>query len=222
MLTVISCRCDQLFVIQNFDNFRACKTGQSQIENMTDDFGWFRVNNKVCPFRVQFVAKTGSSNKITIFHTLGIAGKHLCGKIPAVVAVQDGFEHNRHIIGQTGGNSTVILIINRNKPNIQEGKDLLNVIANNDIIAGKSGKILDDDTLDFSLTGKTNHTLKFRPVFRGAGISVIHKFLNPPMIKFRVGSKVIMNQFPLVADGRAFILVFIQIVIGMRKTDIAG
>ena len=84
---------------------------------------------------------------ISTLHSLCVKGKHFGRQVPAVVAVQNGFQNNRHIIRNVHIEIAVITIIDGYEPYSKERKDLFQIVAHHDVVSGEAGKILYNDTM---------------------------------------------------------------------------
>ena len=93
-----------------------------------------------------------------------------------------------------GAGFAVVTIVDRDKANTQERENLLQVFSNEDIIAGKAGEVLDDNTLDFPPFGSFQHFLKFWAITICAGITIIYKFLYIPVVKFFMCLDIVLYQ----------------------------
>ena len=83
-------------------------------------------------------------------------------------------------------------------------------------------KIFDNNTLNTAPMDPFNHALKVRPVAVGAGITVIHKFMYLPSVKFRMIADVLENQRPLITDALALVFDFAGFLVSQRQANIIG
>lgn len=97
-------------------------------------------------------------------------------QILAVVVVYKISESHVHADGFAFEPVAVVLVIDGDKPDAEEGEDMLEVVADFEIVPSESREVLDDDATDFAFSGEVNHPRKIRSVKVCAGESVVAKF----------------------------------------------
>ena len=145
-----------------------------------------------------------TSNKFAI-SSLGLQiGTNLDGNIPAIRVVNQVFERKNDFVAYLLRLCRVVVVVDGNKTDAQGRKNLLDISAGINVVTTKTGKVFDNDAVDFSCFDLFHHSLKVRTVKISTCITIIAELLNQSDL--RVSAHIIFNQLSLISDTIAFFL----------------
>ena len=96
----------------------------------------------------------------------------------------------------------VIVIVHRNEAHPQLREQFFDILATINIVSAKTRQILDDDTVDQTLSDIHHHSLEIRSVKIGSGVAIVLVFSN--QCHLRMTCQIVHQQLSLIVNTVAF------------------
>ena len=213
---VIYARHRNIFVIEHHCYLSCSQPQNRKVENTPHDFCCWQVDDKCALFvRVKLIAERCSRCSCDAFTPLDlICSPQFLSCIPAVHGIYQITDDHIHSQRCTFIIIAVIVIVDSNEPDTQQGENLLHVFAHTDIITAKTGKVFHDDGINLAIAHTIHHLLESRSVKIAACVAVIYKIHHRHILQAFFAGDIPLDQFFLVLNAVALILaIFAQVAI---------
>ena len=202
MIQSILCGGWDLSGIQIFRNFLCRHSGNLHLKDFSDNLCRLFINHQLMLVlcRLLITIRRICTCKLSGLCHLPSDITDLFGSISAVKIIDKILKGDLQSCRLLTSILTVIMIINCDKTNPEERKQLLQIISKLNIITPESGQIFYYDTVYPSLFRKINQLCKCRTVKAFPAESIITFLNDPAALKFRMLPDIIIKQHPLIAD----------------------
>jgi len=216
ILFIIYARHRNIFVIEHHRYLSRTQPQNRKVENAPHDFCRRWVDDKCTLFvRVKLIAERCSRCRCNTLAPLNLIGSpQFLSCIPAVHGIYQITDDHIHSQRCTFIIIAVIVIVDSNEPDTQQGENLLHVFAHTDIITAKTGKVFHDDGINLAIAHTIHHLLESRSVKIAACVAVIYKIHHRHILQAFFAGDIPLDQFFLVLNAVALILaIFAQVAI---------
>ena len=168
-------------------------------------------------FRIFFITiscKTSDEFSVPPFHIK--LASDLDEYITAVSVIDQILKWDNDLFGVISFPDAVIVIVDGNKPDFLHRKDTVEILSGFNIVSSKTGKVFDDDAVDFVIIDFRHHADKARSFKIRPAESIVNKFFCAG--NFRVMGEIFFDQLSLVMDTIA--LGFVSIL--PREAEVNG